>query len=296
MDSTVFAFLLPILLAVMMIGLGLELRGQDFTRVISHPKVVFLALFTQLVILPCIAFLICITLELSPILSVGMMLLAASPGGATANLFSYIFKGDVALNITLTATNSILAVFTLPFLVNISLMYFMNNTSLVTFPITKILIVFLITIAPVCIGILIRHWFPRIAKACSRPMRVASIIFLCALFAMTLINERYNIGVYVVDIGLATALFCFCGLFIGYLLPHLANISERQARACTFEIGIHNTGISMTIAIAVLNDTAFAIPAAIYTLFMYSFATIFGMILTQRAARFILGTSVSRNP
>lgn len=297
MDSSVFAFLLPILLATMMVGLGLELKGKDFIRVIEHPKVVFLALFTQLIILPIIAFLICLSFELSPALSVGMMLLAASPGGATANLFSYVFKGDIALNISLTTMNSIIAVFTLPFLVNISLLFFLNSTDTISsFPISKIFFVFLITIAPVSIGILIRHWLPNVARFCSRPMRSISILFLVCLFAMTLFNERDNVLHYLGDIGLAVALFCFCSLFIGYLLPHLAHVQERQARACTFEVGIHNTGLAMTIAIAVLGHTSFAIPAAIYTIFMYVFAAVFGMFITNRAQEFILGQKITRNP
>ena len=296
MDSNVFAFLLPILLAIMMIGLGLELRSKDFVRVLSNPKVVFLALLTQLVILPLVAFLICVSLELSPMLSVGMMLLAASPGGATANLFSYIFKGDIALNITLTATNSMISMFTLPFMVNLALIYFMKATDHVSFPMTKIFLVFVVTIAPVCIGILIRHWFPFIAKIFSRPMRYASIAFLVLLFCMTFIRERNNALEYIADIGLATALFCFCSLFIGYLLPHLSQIKERQARACTFEVGIHNTGLAMTIAIAVLNDTAFAVPAAVYTLFMYVFAAVFGLLLTKGAAHLILGSDSTGKP
>ncbi len=297
MDSNVFAFLLPILLATMIVGLGLELRGKDFIRVMEHPKVVFLALFTQLIILPIVAFLICLTLELSPALSVGMMLLAASPGGATANLFSYIFKGDIALNISLTAINSVIAVFTLPFLMNISLLYFLNDTEAMnTFPMSKIFLVFLITIAPVSIGILIRHWLPALARRCSRPMRSISILFLISLFAMTVFNERANVMSYISHIGIATALFCFCSLFIGYLLPHLAHIQERQARACTFEVGIHNTGLAMTIAIAVLGNSTFAVPAAIYTIFMYAFAAIFGMFITNRAQEFILGQKITRNP
>jgi bile acid:Na+ symporter, BASS family len=296
MDSNMFTFLLPILLAIMMIGLGLELKGKDFIRVIEHPKVVFLALFTQLIILPLMAFLICLTLELSPVLSVGMMLLAASPGGTTANLLSYIYKGDIALNISLTAINSVIAIFTLPFLVNISLIFFLNSTEIISnFPISKILFVFLVTIAPVSLGILICSWFPNFARICSHPMRMISIIFLGSLFCATLFQEIHNVIGYLAEIGIATALFCFCSLFIGYLLPHLLNVPERQARACTFEVGIHNTGLAMTIGVVVLGHSSFAVPAAIYTIFMYIFATVFGFFITNRAQEMILGQKITRN-
>ena len=105
MDSGLITILLPLALAIIMMGLGLELTPRDFSRVTRHPKAVFIALFCQLVILVGIAFLLCKLFALTPLLSVGLMLLAASPGGATANLFSYLFKGDLALNITLTAIN-----------------------------------------------------------------------------------------------------------------------------------------------------------------------------------------------
>ena len=98
MDSGIITILLPLALAIIMIGLGLELTLKDFTRV-AQPKVVFIALFCQLVVLVSIAFIICKVLALPPLLAVGLMLLAASPGGSTANLFSYLFKGDIALNI-----------------------------------------------------------------------------------------------------------------------------------------------------------------------------------------------------
>ncbi|MEE1122105.1 MAG: bile acid:sodium symporter family protein, partial [Acinetobacter pseudolwoffii] len=121
MDSGFFNFFLPITLAIMMMGLGLELKIKDFLRLSRYPKVIFIALFTQLVLLTSIAFFICLILDLAPLLAVGLMLLAASPGGPTANLFSYLYKGDVALNITLTAINTIISIFTLPFIINLSL-------------------------------------------------------------------------------------------------------------------------------------------------------------------------------
>ena len=131
MDSGIITIMLPLALAIIMIGLGLELTPKDFARVSKHPKAVLVALFCQLVLLVGIAFVICKVLNLPPLLAVGLMLLAASPGGSTANLFSYLFKGDIALNITLTAINSVIAAFTLPLIVNLpfSTLCRMDNTS-----------------------------------------------------------------------------------------------------------------------------------------------------------------------
>ncbi|WP_353140683.1 bile acid:sodium symporter family protein [Acinetobacter pragensis] len=282
MDSGLFAFFLPVTLALMMMGLGLELSIKDFMRVGRYPKAIFLALFTQQVILVSIAFLICKAMNLAPLLSVGLMLLAASPGGPTANLFSYIYKGDVALNITLTAINSVICTFTLPFIVNLSILYFLGDNQTIGMPIEKFAQVFLIIFIPVCIGMILRYAAPGISYQLTRPMRLISIFFLFFIFLYALFREKSNLVLYFADAGWATGLFCFTSLFLGYLIPHVTDIPEPQARACTFEIGIHNTAISLTIALSVLSNTTIAIPAGVYTIFMYVFVVFFGFILTRK--------------
>ena len=282
MDSGFFNFFLPITLAIMMMGLGLELKIKDFLRLSRYPKVIFIALFTQLVLLTSIAFFICLILDLAPLLAVGLMLLAASPGGPTANLFSYLYKGDVALNITLTALNTIISIFTLPFIINLSLQYFMSHDSNVTFPVEKVIQVFLITLIPVIIGMLLRAKFPHLSITVSKSMRFVSISFLSILLIFAVFRDRFNLFEYFSSIGLATVILCFSSLFIGYCIPLLMGIPEKMARACTFEIGIHNTAIAITIAISVLGDVTMAIPAGIYTIVMYSFATIFGVMMSRQ--------------
>ncbi|WP_349929531.1 bile acid:sodium symporter family protein [Acinetobacter sp. A1-4-2] len=284
MDSGLFTLFLPLILAFMMIGLGLELTVKDFLRIRHHPKAIFLALFSQQVILVGVAFFICILFKPSPLLAIGFMLLAASPGGPTANLISYIFKGDVALNLTLTALNSIICTFTLPFIVNLSMHYFLGESQSVAMPIEKITQVFLIIFVPVCLGMLIRSLAPNTALQLNKPMRLFSVIFLFSIFLYALYKERFNVTEYFSEIGVAIALFCLISFLVGYLVPHLSGISDKQARACTFEVGIHNTGMALTIALSVLSNTTIAIPAGIYTIFMYIFATLFGMLLNKFAA------------
>lgn len=282
MDSVFFVFMLPVLLSVMMLGLGLELTIKDFLRVSHYPKVIFVALFSQLIILTSIAFLICIVLKLPPLLAVGLMLLAGSPGGPTASLFSYLYKADVALNITITTINTLVSIFTLPFIIKMSLLYFVDQQSASALPTIKIIQVFMITVIPVLIGMFIRAKFPSLSITVNRPMRIFSILFLMMLFVFALFKERYNLHQYFESIGIATLLFCFCSLFIGYCVPLIMGIPERQARACSFEIGIHNTAIAMTMAIAVMENTMIAVPAGIYTIVMYSFATIFGFVISRQ--------------
>lgn len=284
MDSGIITILLPLALAIIMIGLGLELTLKDFARVTQQPKVVFIALFCQLVVLVSIAFIICKVLALSPLLAVGLMLLAASPGGSTANLFSYLFKGDIALNITLTAINSVMAAFTLPFIVNFSIQYFINDGQQISLQLGKILQVFAIIIIPVCIGMLIRHYAPPFTAKLNKPLRIFAVSFLVLIIIGAVAKERHQILDYLAQVGLATVLFCLCSLMIGYFVPRLLGIHSAQARACAFEIGIHNSTLAMTIALTVMASSTIAMPAAaVYSIFMYVFAAAFGMLLNKFA-------------
>lgn len=283
MDSGIITILLPLALAIIMIGLGLELTPKDFSRVTKEPKAVLIALFCQLVILVSIAFIICKVLALPPLLAVGLMLLAASPGGSTANLFSYLFKGDIALNITLTAINSVIAAFTLPFIVNFSIQHFMNDGQQISLQFSKILQVFAIIIIPVCIGMLIRHYAPNFTEKLNKPLRIFAVSFLILIIIGAVAKERHQILEYLAQVGLATVLFCLCSLMIGYFVPRLLGINSAQARACAFEIGIHNSTLAMTIALTVMASSTIAMPAAVYSIFMYVFAAVFGMLLNKFA-------------
>ncbi len=266
-----------------MIGLGLELTPKDFTRVTKQPKAVLIALFCQLVILVSIAFIICKVLALPPLLAVGLMLLAASPGGSTANLFSYLFKGDIALNITLTAINSVIAAFTLPLIVNFAIQHFMNDGQEISLQFSKILQVFAIIIIPVGIGMLIRHYAPHFTEKLNKPLRIFAVSFLILIIIGAITKERHQILEYLAQVGLATVLFCLCSLLIGYFVPRLLGINSAQARACAFEIGIHNSTLAMTIALTVMASSTVAMPAAVYSIFMYVFAAVFGMLLNRFA-------------
>lgn len=282
MEANLMVQLLPLALAVVMMGLGLELTIKDFTRVAQHPKAVIIALVCQLVVLTGLAFVITQVLNLSPLLAVGMMLLAASPGGATANLYSYLFRGDVALNITLTAINSILAAFTLPFIVNWASRYFLNSDEQLGLQFSKVIQVFAIVIVPVGIGMIIRRYAPNFAHRMDKPVRIFSVVLLIAVILGALLKDKANLMNYMLDVGIATSIFCILSLCVGYFVPRLFGISESQARASAFEIGIHNGTLALTIALSLMNNMTVAIPAAVYSIIMFFYAAIFGFIITRR--------------
>ena len=180
---------LPIALGLIMLGLGLSLTTDDFARVAKHPKAVAIALVCQILVLPVICFGLVQLFDLPPILAVGMMLLAASPGGTTANLYSHLFRGDVALNISLTAINSVLAVFTLPIVVNLAIAYFVPDGDRVGLQFQKTLEVFAIVLLPVVIGMLIRRWRPAFAQRMDKPVRIGSAVILALVIVGAVISN-----------------------------------------------------------------------------------------------------------
>lgn len=281
MDSLVITVFLPIALAIIMAGMGLELTLNDFKRVRQHPKAVFVALFCQLIVLVSIAFLICKVFILPPMIAVGLILLAASPGGPTANLYSYLYKGDIALNITLTAINSVIAAFTLPLIVNFALQHFVASGQNVGLQFSKIIQVFVIILVPVVIGMLIRHFSPHLAEKLNKPVRVFAIIFLLFIVSLAIAKDYQKLFNYIGLVGGATLLFCICSLAIGYLVPRLLGINSFQAKACAFEIGIHNSTLALTIALTVMASSDAAMPAAVYSILMYVMATLFGTLLNR---------------
>ena len=278
MDSAFITIGMPIALIIIMMGLGFEVTLNDFKRVKENPRNVVIALFCQLVLLITIAFCLAKLFKLEPLLAVGLMILAASPGGSTANLFSYLFKGDIALNITLTAFNSVIAAFTLPLVATLSLTYFMQDSTVVGIQLDKLIQVFLLILVPLALGMIIRAKKPDFARSMERFVKYFSVTFLVLICVGALFKEREHLTDYFASVGAVCALFCAISLAIGYFIPRLFKMNEAQSRACAFEIGIHNSAVALTIAISVLGNTTIAIPAAVYSVIMIFFAFVVGFI------------------
>ncbi len=287
MDSALTTVLLPLALAVVMLGLGLSLTLDDFRRVGAAPKAVVVALGCQLVLLPALCFGLVLAFDLSPLLAVGMMLLAASPGGTTANLFSHLYGGDVALNITLTALNSVIAVATLPVVTNLAFAYFEPDTGdgSVGLQLGKTLQVFAIVLVPVAIGMLVRSRAPGFATRMDRPVRILSVVVLTAVIAGTILAERENVADYFGSVGLVSLVFCLASLGLGYGVPRLLDVEHRQALASSMEVGIHNSTLAIAIAVSVLGEVTLAVPAAVYALVMFPTAAVVGRLIAGAVRR-----------
>jgi BASS family bile acid:Na+ symporter len=284
-QSAALELFLPIALGIIMLGLGLSLTLEDFRRVARYPKPMTVALICQMILLPAICFLLVKVSGLDPFLSVGLMLLAASPGGATANLYSHLSKGDVALNISLTAINSVLTLFTLPLIVNFSLGHFLDSDQYVPMQFKKVLEVFAIVLLPVSIGMLIKSKIPSFAEKMDKPVKIASALILLIIIISVVIREKQVLVDYAAILGVPVLLFNLMSMAIGYFLPRLLNIEKKQAIAIGMEIGIHNGTLAIYIALSVIGNAAMSLPPAIYSLLMFITAAIFGYLVNIRSSK-----------
>lgn len=273
---------LPISLAIIMLGFGLSLTPDDFKRVIKYPKAVLIGLFCQMVILPFAALGICAAFNLSPILSVGLMILAASPGGVAANLFSHLSHGDVALNLTLTAINSVLAAFTLPLIVNLSLSHFQVSDQVIGLQFQKTMEVFMIVLVPVAIGMFVRKAKPEFSKRMDKPVRIFSMVVLAVLIAGAVFKEKERLGASFGQIGLAMLVFNLLSMLTGYVMSMMAKLKTTEATSITMEVGVHNGTLALYIALSVLGSFELAIPSAIYSIIMFFTAAGVSVLLAKK--------------
>ncbi|MBF4769714.1 bile acid:sodium symporter family protein [Nocardioides agariphilus] len=281
MESSLTTIGLPIALAIVMFGLGLGLSGEDFRRVAQRPKAVAVALGCQLVLLPLVCFGLVVLADLPALLGIGMMLLAASPGGTTANLFSHLFRGDVALNITLTAVNSVISVVTLPIVTGFAIAYYDRGED-VSVPFGEVVKVFAIILVPVAIGMFVRARTTGFATRMDRPVRALSAVVLAVLVLGILVDERENVGGYLADVGVVATAFCAISLVVGYVVPLAVGVVEGQAIASSMEIGVHNGTLAIFIALEVLEAVTISVPAAVYSLVMFPLAASWGSLVSRR--------------
>jgi bile acid:Na+ symporter, BASS family len=285
MNSALTTVLLPAVLGIIMFGLGLSLTAAELLSMRRNRRAIGVALVCQLVVLPVLCFGLVLLLGLSPILCVGMMLLAASPGGTSASLFSHLFRGDVALNIAVTAINSFLAVLTLPLVVNFSIGYFLSGGESIGLQFDKLTQVLAVVVLPVFLGMAVRNRAPAFAERMDKPVRIASVAVLLVIAVAAIISERNNIAGYLAAIGVAAAVFCLMSLTLGYVLPRLARVDHRQSIAVSMEIGVHNGALAITIAVTLLGSTEMAIPAAIYIILQPFLAAAVGTVIVRSLAR-----------
>ena len=281
-SNLVVTQLLVASLALVMFGLGLSLRLEDFTRLLKHPKAVAVALVIQMVLLPLACYGLIVAFKVPPLFAVGLMLLAASPGGVSANLFSHLFGGNVAMNISLTAINTVLSIITLPLIANWAINAFTNSGQVVPLQFGKVAEVIAIVLLPVAIGMWVRTLKPSFAARAEKPMKIFSAVVLAVVALGALAKEWQALNTTFAAVGPAVVTFNVLSLLAGFYLSRLAGLDKAMATAISYEIGIHNSTLAIFVALAVLNNLQLALPAAIYSVSMYFTATLFGLLVLRR--------------
>lgn len=274
MESNILtSVLLPVALFTIMLGMGLGLTPDDFKRILVNPKGVILGLGAQLILLPVVGFILANLFPLSPELAVGVIIIAACPGGPTSNLMTYLAKGNVALSITLTAISSLITVFTIPLIVNRAMQQFLGEATTLQLPfLTTVLQIAVITLIPVSIGMVLNHTTPKLAANLERWVKWLSLFFLGLIIVGLLVKERANVGSFFLQVGWVTLALMGLTMALGYAIASLAKLDSRSTAAITIEVGLQNGTLAIAIASAptFLNTPSMAIPAAIYSLLMFA--------------------------
>jgi len=267
---------LPLALAFIMFSLGLGLTISDFSRVLKQPKDFLIGAFSQIIILPIVALILVLIWPISPELAIGVMLIAAAPGGATSNIVTSFAKGDVALSVSLTAIISLLSVFTIPIIVLISLNILVDNYSSISISILDIAIqMFAIVTVPVILGILFRKFmsnfsilFEPIAK------KISALLFAIVLLGAVL-AEKDNIILYFSQAGLITLILNILMMVIAFYIAKFFGSGVSQRKTIIVECGLQNGTLAIVVATSVFGGGVYLIPAATYSLIMFASSLIY---------------------
>jgi len=262
--------ILALSLIIIMLGMGLSLVADDFKRIFIYPKAIFVGLTNQLIILPIIGFAITIAFPLKHEIAIGIMILAACPGGPTSNLIAHLAKGDLALSVSLTAISSLITIITIPFIVNFALVHFLNEGQVIKLDVLKTIIqICAIIVVPVSIGMIIRKYKESFALRMEKPVRKASGIVVALVIIGIVIKEKENLIPYLKQAGLVALILNAATMVVGYYSARLFKIMDKRAISISIESGIQNGTLAIMIAVVLLGNSEYAITPAIYSLLMF---------------------------
>ena len=275
---------LPIALAFIMFSLGLGLTFGDFARVATRPRDFLVGAVSQVVLLPAVAYLLVSLWSLPPELALGVMIVAAAPGGVTSNLLTAFGRGDVALSISLTAVISLLSVVTIPFIVVFAHDRFMGADAGEVSVVETALGVFLIVTLPALIGLATRRWAAGFATRFQPTARRASTLLFVLVLAGAIYQEHENALAYLEQAGPVTLVLNVAMMALAYLLARLFASGPRQRVAIAIECGVQNGTLAIAVATLLFGGGLAAVPAATYSILMFGTALIFVAVLRRQIA------------
>jgi BASS family bile acid:Na+ symporter len=269
-ESVLTSVVLPAALFLIMLGMGLSLVVDDFKRVVAYPKAALTGLFCQLVLLPACGFLLAKAFGLRPEMAVGLMIIAACPGGVTSNLITHVARADTALSVTLTAINSVVAIFTIPLVVGFGLEHFLDASRGIELPVLKTIgQVFGITAVPVSIGMFIRARRPDFADRMDRPARIGSAVVFVLIVAGIIAANLDVLREHFAALSGVTVALNLLTMALGAVAGKLVRLPARQTLTVAIEAGIQNGTLAIVIATSILKQGDMALPGGFYSLVMF---------------------------
>ena len=274
---------LPLSLAFIMFSVGLELVVKDFKRVFVKPRGFIVGAFSQVILLPIVAFTLLSFWSIEPALAVGVMIIAACPGGITSNLMTYLARGDTALSVSLTAIISLLAVFTLPLIVSFSISHFMDAETAPALSISNTVIgIFAITSVPVIIGMMANHYAPAFARKFEKNARIIASALFIVIIISALAAERANIIDYFKQAGPVTLSLNWIMMALALFIARLGRCGDQQKVAIALECGLQNGTLAIFVAATLIGSKTMMVPGAIYSLLMFPTAIAYLFIVIKR--------------
>jgi BASS family bile acid:Na+ symporter len=268
-DSLLTQIALPMIIALIMFGMGTSLVVADFTRILNMPKAVIVGILGQIVLMPVLAFAVALFFDLSPALAVGLMILAACPGGTMSNVICHIAKANLALSVTMTAISTLLCVFTTPFIIALAIGYFTQD-DVQDFSIASATYsLIFITLLPLTIGLFIRHKFTSVALYLEPYFRRFSAVFVVIMIIAISIEERNTLMSSFSSVFMATLGLNLLAIGIGLTLGMLARLPAIDGVTLGIEVGIQNAALAILIGVSILKQPDYAISAGVYGVTMY---------------------------
>ena len=274
----------PIILALIMLGLGLGLKVEDFTRILKSPKDFFIGFFSQLIILPIVAYLLIIILKASPEIAIGVMIIAAAPGGVTSNILTKFANGDVALSITLTAVISLISIITVPIIIFLSADIFGITNISQNISMTGIALkMFLVVTVPVVLGMIIRKFAENFVNSKIQIFEKLNIILFVIFFIAAFYEERESFIDFLMQAGFITLILNITMMIIAYYMAKTFASGVKQQKCIALECGLQNGTLAIFVSTQIFGtDIVYITPTAAYALIMYITGFIFVFLLKNK--------------
>jgi len=274
----------PIILALIMLGLGLGLKIDDFTRVIKTPKDFFVGFFSQLIILPLVAYLLIIILKVPPEIAIGVMIIAAAPGGVTSNILTKFANGDVALSISLTAVISLISIITVPLIIFTSADLFGITDISQNISMTGIALkMFLVVTVPVILGMIIRKFAENFVNSKIQIFEKLNIILFVIFFIAAFYEERESFIDFLMQAGFITFILNITMMIVAYYLGKTFASGIKQQKCIALECGLQNGTLAIFVSTQIFGtDIVYITPTAAYALIMYITGFIFVFLLKNK--------------